>query len=737
MSIATMSQLTVVGRKRIAQDLLSSLQSLGVVQIDPLESSNEALSKFALKDAERSQKEGWDAAVSKSAGLIDALAVADASPANRADIPNNPTEVNAQLAAIASQVDKLVAERADYRDELEVIKTYLPTFRDLTPGSGQLDTSRYLQTLSFIAPAESVAAVEKTFRELLEDRVDIALRPRGKDFLVTAVALKKDKDLLRTAVSRSGFSELALPDRYKDLGVAKAVHTMEERSQSLPKRLQGIDEELAKLATQHGGKLQAIHQVALNNQARYEKMMDMAESKYGFALQGWVPSVDQSKVVDSLKKQFGEDVVVESREADEHHDEAVPVKLENPGWVKPFEGLLSLFAPPKYGNFDPAWTIAIFFPLFFGIVVGDIGFGVIFLAIGLWLRRRGKNGKSLSLGPLGITLQPGALPSIGTVINWCAIWTIIWGGLYGELFGHFPEYWPKNNPIFYIPGHGGHGEEHAEEGHSETAAASDHSETDTTHSDTDTTHSDTTASEADSHSTDATQSTDTTHSADADHSETAAADSHSTEAKGKGIFPILIPRVYNTNIVLLMALGFGVFQVLFGWAIRTFYGLKHHDRKHTWEGIGMFAGLTAIVLFAWGFMTDNITTPLTAIVIAGFVIFLLGVVISGLPLMLVELISNSGAILSYLRLFAVGLSAALVANLATDLGFAVSGTLPVIGPILGIIVGLGVNILAVTLTIIGHTLQPLRLQYVEFFTKFGFYEENGRPYQPFKLFGGK
>jgi V/A-type H+/Na+-transporting ATPase subunit I len=690
MSIATMSQLTVIGRKKIAKDLLSSLQSLGVVQIDPLEPSTEMLKRFSLNAMDKAQKEGWDAAVAKSAGMIDALSVQGVAPASRSDIPNNASEVNAQLATIASRVDKLVAERADYRDELDVIRTYLPTFRDLTPSSGQLDTSRYLQTLSFIAPAESYPNIEKTFREILQDRVDIAARSKGKDLLVTAVTLKKDRDLLRTAVSRAGFSELALPDRYKDLGIAKAVHTMEERSQSLPKRLQAIDDELAKLATQHGGKLQAIHQVALNNQARYDKMMDMAESRYGFALQGWVPSVDNSRVVDSLKKQFGDEVVVESREADEHHDEAVPVKLENPGWIRPFQGLLALFAPPKYGNFDPSWTLAVFFPLFFGVVVGDIGFGLVFLAIGLWLRRRGANGKPLGLGPLGITLTPAALPSIGTVIVWCAVWSIIWGVLYGEFFGHFPEYWPENRPIFYIPGY-----DHGGEASHSTAEGAE---------------------------------------AGADHSTTA---SSSEETHAKGIFPILIPRVYNTTPVLLLALGFGIFQVLFGWFLRAYYGFKHQDRKHLWEGIGMMAGLIAIVIFAWAFLTGNTGGIVNVIVIIGFAIFLLSVFLSGVPLMLVEIISNSGAILSYLRLFAVGLSAALVANLATDLGFAISGTLPIIGPILGIVVALAVHFIAIALTIIGHTLQPLRLQYVEFFSRFGFYEENGRPYQPFKLFGGK
>lgn len=662
--IATMDQLTLVGRKRIAHDLLSALQSLGVVQIDPLETSHESMAKFALSDEQRSQKEGWDAAVSKSQALIEVLGVSAALPGHRSDVPVNVAEVNNQLASIASQVERLVSERADYRDELDVISNYLPIFRDVTPATSQLDNSRYLQAVSFIAPADRLGDIENNLSETLENRFELSMRPRGKEVLMTAVVMKKDREALRSVLSRSGLSELALPDRYHALGTAKAVHTMEERSQSLPKRLGVIEDELRKLGAQYGGKLNAIYQVALNHQARFDKMMDMAQTRYGLALRGWVPSDERNKVMDSLKKQFGEDIIIEAREADAHHDEAIPVKLENPAWVRPFQGLLALFAPPKYGNFDPSWTLAVFFPLYFGIVVGDIGFGLCFLALGLWLRHRGKNGKALGLGPLGITLQPAALPSIGTVIIWCAVWSMVWGFLYGEFFGNFLEKWYGfgGKPLFYTTMH------------------------------------------------------------------------HET---GYGWINIPLFRVENFAPLLMISLGFGVFQVLFGWFLRAYYGYKHHDRKHLWEGIGMMAGLTAIVIFAWSFLTGNGGAFVNVIVIAGFAVFLLGVVLSGVPLMLVEIISNSGAILSYLRLFAVGLSAALVANLATDLGFAIGKTLPIIGPILGILVALAVHFIAIALTIIGHTLQPLRLQYVEFFSRFGFYEENGRPYQPFKLFGGK
>jgi V/A-type H+/Na+-transporting ATPase subunit I len=349
--------------------------------------------------------------------------------------------------------------------------------------------------------------------------------------------------------------------------------------------------------------------------------------------------------------------------ADEHHDVDAPVQLENAAWVRPFQGLLSLFAPPRYGNFDPTWTLAVFFPLFFGIVVGDIGFGLLFAAIAfLHAPPRPRRASRLSLGPLGIVIKPQALKPISTVMFWAAGWSIVWGYVYGEFFGNFLEYWPKANRSSTRP---------------------------------------------------------------------------CTTSPATAWIEILLFRVEVFTPLLLLSIGFGVLQVLGGWVIRVVYGFKHNDMKHVYEGIGMFAGIAALVIFGAAFLTDGLNPVVNGIVAVGFAVFLVCAVLARMPLMLIELISNSGNILSYLRIFAVGLSAALVAKLATNLGFAVSGTLPIIGPILGIAVALLVHLIALALTMIGHTLQPLRLQYVEFFTKFGFYEASGRPYQPFKLLGGK
>ena len=685
--IAQMDRVTVVGRRSLAQELLTSLQSLGVVQVDPVEPAEELeLKRLELAEDDRNTKEAWTRAVSRSEGLLDSLDAQDVKPANRSDVPSTLDELLSQLDATGKQIDALVAERGEIRDELDVAQTYLPVFRDVAPLLAQFDDSRYLYGTAFAVEGDKVEETLRSIKDDLEDRVAFSTRPRAKDALVVAVALKSDREALKSAISSAGYSELVLPEQYADLGIAKAAHTMEERSQTLPKRLDAINEELGQLSKQHGAKLQTMHMIAQNHQSRFERLEDMAAGKYGFALQGWVPSEDKNKVVEGLRKQFGEDIIVETRQADDHHDHGVPVKLDNPSWVKPFEGLLALFAPPKYGNFDPSWTLAIFFPFFFGLVVGDIGFGLMFAGIAWWMRRRAKQDKNVDLGPLGVVIKPKALFPTTTIIFWCAAWSILFGFIYGEFFGNFLEYWPEERPIFYVPGH--------EEGYAEESAPG--------------------VSEA---------------AGDEDHG--------GDEGHAPGWIPVLLFRVEVFTPLLLASLGFGILQVLGGWGIRIYYGLKHSDMKHVWEGIGMIGGLVGLIVFATFYLTSGVNTFSLVVLGLGLAIFFAGMFLSGVYLMLIELASNAGNILSYLRLFAVGLSAALVANLATGLGFAISDTLPIIGPILGILVGLTVHLIAIALTIIGHTLQPLRLNYVEFFTKFGFYEESGRPYNPFRLLGGK
>jgi V/A-type H+-transporting ATPase subunit I len=100
--------------------------------------------------------------------------------------------------------------------------------------------------------------------------------------------------------------------------------------------------------------------------------------------------------------------------------------------------------------------------------------------------------------------------------------------------------------------------------------------------------------------------------------------------------------------------------------------------------------------------------------------------------MIAELPTQGGHIMSYIRIYAVGLASAILANLATDLGFSLWHLLGIAGLMAGLLLGLILHAFLIILLTVSHFLQPIRLIWVEFFTKFDFYSDSGRPYRPFQ-----
>jgi V/A-type H+-transporting ATPase subunit I len=97
------------------------------------------------------------------------------------------------------------------------------------------------------------------------------------------------------------------------------------------------------------------------------------------------------------------------------------VVLRNPRLFRPFETLVGLLPLPRYGSIDPTPFLAIFFPMFFGLVLGDVGYGLVLAVIALVLRHR---------SPAGSTGR-----AFAEVAGACSAFTVIFGFLYGELFG--------------------------------------------------------------------------------------------------------------------------------------------------------------------------------------------------------------------------------------------------------------------------------------------------------------
>ncbi|MCX6681453.1 MAG: V-type ATP synthase subunit I, partial [Methanoregula sp.] len=113
-----------------------------------------------------------------------------------------------------------------------------------------------------------------------------------------------------------------------------------------------------------------------------------------------------------------------------------PTFYDNPAFVKPFEFLMQVVSPPKYSEVDPSPIMALFFPIFFGLMVGDIAYGAIILVFALVMKK--------------IYKQFIWLQHMMNILIISSIPSIFFGFIYGEFFGDFGEKMGWIHPVHLL-----------------------------------------------------------------------------------------------------------------------------------------------------------------------------------------------------------------------------------------------------------------------------------------------
>lgn len=151
---------------------------------------------------------------------------------------------------------------------------------------------------------------------------------------------------------------------------------------------------------------------------KMEAPLRFTTTKNTFMVEGWIPESKYSSLNTTLKKKYGDRIHLEKVKYSD--EESVPVELKHLSSVKPFELLLDLFEYPKSTEIDPTFAIFITFPLFYGIMLGDIGYGLTILLFSSILKMKFKTeGWNMLLG----------------ILQYSSIYTIAFGFLDGEFFG--------------------------------------------------------------------------------------------------------------------------------------------------------------------------------------------------------------------------------------------------------------------------------------------------------------
>jgi len=326
-------------------------------------------------------------------------------------------EYSEQIGVKIDEIRSLSEKRRTLEEELAVIEP----LKELGIPPKLLRDYRTVKCFVGILKADPTHRLRE-----ITDEFEIVLKDRKKEY-VAAVIVKIDyaEEFFRV-LQEAGFREISVPD-IEDYDTR--IKEIESEIEQMENRKNVLEEEIEEVKAKEAELMMAMEEYLSIELEKSELPLKTLVSKYAFILLGYIPIKEYDSVKSQIEGVTQGKVIVEKIEDKE--EASPPTMLSNPGPAKDFELFTTLFAIPRYKEMDPTLIITIFFPVFFGLMLGDIGYGLLITVIALYLKKVFKTEGWQRL--LNIAVYSGII-------------SIIFGFIYGEFFGPYtvPGYKPSD-----------------------------------------------------------------------------------------------------------------------------------------------------------------------------------------------------------------------------------------------------------------------------------------------------
>lgn len=424
-----MTPVQIVGLKTDLQAIVHALRQAGCMHIEELGSMPEVSARPLTLDRETlRQQEELALLLARVGGLLDALGGKQHRP-SAGPSKEYLEEARQGVEKIMPRVKSLTAQSQQLESELASLPRYEATLRKLLPiipPSAREPGNRSVGVLVNREHMDILDMVGKRVFDLTQGRAEVV----ASDVDVSTRAMMivfpdKFTDQIESLLGQEDISRLRLPAELGEGSPDVVLAALHKRMSLIPAQIKGIQDELAALSTQWLEKL-AIWRTALQDEMEASRVLPrFGETDMTFVLAGWIPAASFEKV-DSLLCECADNAVfMQKMKMTPELKKRAPVILQNPRLAKPFESLVRLLSLPRYGHIDPTRLMAFFLPIFFGMILGDVGYGLLTLALSAGLLRRFKQ---------------GVIHDILVILMMGAGWAILFGFLYGEAFGTLGEY---------------------------------------------------------------------------------------------------------------------------------------------------------------------------------------------------------------------------------------------------------------------------------------------------------
>ena len=439
--IVTMSKVEIVGPRQLLGETLSLVRKEGDLHIEPsavgfiddihkkevhslLPDEKALFEKIFLEELEGKLKTLFSCLV------VDTMRESFLSPRPIIDTVSRTLDKHLDMCQVLCKKREAIrhdlSELSGYRSFLATVSTLIDKIQ-LTPDLDYIGIT--------LKDEKSVSALKKNLDCLADSSCELLTVPSEEESLVGLIAATKDiSEDIRSMMSEKQMPEFTFPESIRSMTFVHKVEYLQEEIRKNEAALAAVDMKLTEFSHRWGPMYKAAHDWVHEQLSIIQASAFSFETTMCFFIYGWMPSEKVAGLSACLQQQFAGSVMLEEIDIRMEDLERVPVVLKNPQYFKPFENFTRLLPLPSYTSFDPTPFIGLFFPLFFGLILGDAGYGLILL-IGSGLLSRFARKNQL-------------LQDAGRILRVCSLYAIIFGFLYGEILGDFGHRMFGLKPLF-------------------------------------------------------------------------------------------------------------------------------------------------------------------------------------------------------------------------------------------------------------------------------------------------
>jgi V/A-type H+-transporting ATPase subunit I len=416
-----MQKIRIIALESVRYGLIKALQNTGVMEIrkSPLPLADDAPSASLPEISDQVIR--MKSALALFAAPKSAKSARIEAKKQHFELPQLLKE--AQGLKVVDELFKLSEEKKELAGKLEELEDALNVAELLTGVGINFDRlkSSVLEFRAFVIEGKGPEVVKEALSEKGIRHELITKKLKGNRLLVFMAFDKNQGSLIEEALKGARPEELNISDKLLTSTPEEVAKRLRAEHGVMAKRLNEINERL-KGITQNtrGGYYLQIASLAEMLDVEYERANISAQFKKTgktFVIEGWVPKNKLTELNKAIKGAIGEGFQMEEI----NDGEFAPTLVNRPKILQPFDYLVEFFSLPRSDEIDPTYMLIITLAISYGIMVSDVGYGIMSFILSWFIIRK--------------TDPDGLLNNVARIWQLFSVPIIIFGLLSNEFLG--------------------------------------------------------------------------------------------------------------------------------------------------------------------------------------------------------------------------------------------------------------------------------------------------------------